>query len=175
MTQSFSLAPMTPFIRWLTWLLCALPVAFLWAAGQGAESRPLQAIAILLLVLYAVVWMWCRPARFDVSVRGIELVFPGRRRRIAAASIEAAEVVTWPTFRDQFGRAMRVGVGGLWGGFGWLWTSKGWVEFYISRTNRFVLIRRQGHVPLLISPDDPEAMVAEIQQQIPRLREVGRT
>ena len=57
MTQSFALAPMAPLIRWLTMLLCALPVAFLWAAGQGAQSRPLQVIAILLLVLYAVVWM----------------------------------------------------------------------------------------------------------------------
>lgn len=175
MTQIFRLAPMTPTIRWLTWLLCALPVAFLVVAGLSAQSRLLQAIALLLLVLYAAVWTWWRPGRFDVSVRGIELVFPGRRRRIAAASIEAAEVVTRYTFRDRFGHAMRVGVGGLWGGFGWLWTSKGWVEFYISRADRFVLIRRQGHIPLLISPEDPEAMVAAIQQEIPRLSGGGQS
>jgi hypothetical protein len=164
---------MTPFIRWLTYLLCALPVAFLWAAGQGAQSHLLQAIALLLLALYAAVWMWCRPARFDVSVQGIELVFPGRRRRIAAASIEAAEVVTGRGFRDRFGHAMRVGVGGLWGGFGWLWTSKGWVEFYVSGSDRFVLVRRHGHMPLLISPQDPEAMAAAVQEQIPRRVESG--
>jgi hypothetical protein len=164
---------MSPLIRWLTWLLCVLPVAFLAAAGLGARSHVLQLVALLLLVLYAAVWTWWRPQRFDVSIRGVELVFPGRRRRIAAASIAGAEVLSRHAFRDKFGHAMRVGVGGLWGGFGWLWTSNGWVEFYVSTMDRFVLVRRHGHLPVLISPADPEAMVAAIEQQIPRLKAPG--
>jgi hypothetical protein len=52
---------------------------------------------------------------------------------------------------------MRIGVGGLWGGFGWLWTAKkGFLEFYISRAEGLILIElRQGN-PLLITPENPE-------------------
>jgi hypothetical protein len=30
---------------------------------------------------------------------------------------------------------LRIGVGGLWGVFGWLWTRRGLVEVYVSRTD----------------------------------------
>jgi hypothetical protein len=174
MTQSFRLAPMAPLIRWLTLLLCALPVAFVAAALANPASLALLWVALLLAALYAAVWIWWRPSRFAVSARGIELMFPGRRRRIAAASITAAAVLDRAAFTRQFGRALRVGAGGLWGGFGWLWTSNGWVEFYVSALDRYVLVRRHGHMPLLISPEDPEAMVAALEAQIPRLKEVAR-
>lgn len=55
---------------------------------------------------------------------------------------------------------MRIGAGGLWGGFGWLWTSrKGMVEFYVSRTDGFVLITRPNHLDILITPSTPEAFL----------------
>jgi hypothetical protein len=54
----------------------------------------------------------------------------------------------------------RVGAGGLWGGFGWLWTEKrGIVQMYVSRTDRFVWIERGAERPWLISPENPEAFV----------------
>ena len=55
---------------------------------------------------------------------------------------------------------MRVGAGGLWGGFGWLWTQRrGIVQMYISRTDGFVWIERVGDRPWLITPAQPSAFV----------------
>ena len=169
MTQSFRLAPMSPFIRWLTWILLALPAAFVAAALTSTKSFGLIWAALLLAGLYAAVWVWWRPSRFEVSPQGLVVVFPGRRRVLAASDIASAAPLSRLGFHQQFGRAMRVGVGGLWGGFGWLWTRNGWVEFYVSTLDRYVLIRRHRRIPLLISPQDPEQMVVALEQHIPGL------
>jgi hypothetical protein len=161
---------MAPFIRWLTWLLWALPVLFVLTALASRGSHGLLWVALLLVVLYLAVWIWWRPGRFEVSARALVLVFPVRRARIAISDIESASVVDSKAFRDQFGLALRVGAGGLWGGFGWLWTRNGWVEFYISALDRYVLIRRRSRIPLLISPEDPERMVAMLEQQLAAVR-----
>jgi hypothetical protein len=55
---------------------------------------------------------------------------------------------------------MRIGAGGLWGGFGWLWTKrKGMVQMHVSRTDGFVWIERKADRPWLITPENPEAFV----------------
>jgi hypothetical protein len=62
---------------------------------------------------------------------------------------------------------MRVGAGGLWGGFGWLWTQRrGIVQMYISRTDGFVWIERIGDRPWLITPDEPEKFVRALSSQL---------
>jgi hypothetical protein len=55
---------------------------------------------------------------------------------------------------------MRVGAGGLWGGFGWFWTTRrGLVRMYVSRIDHFVWIERGPAQPWLITPDHPDAFV----------------
>lgn len=55
---------------------------------------------------------------------------------------------------------MRIGVGGLFGGFGYLWTTnRGMVEFYITRQDQFVLIDLRKGKSLLLSVDRPEEFV----------------
>jgi len=62
---------------------------------------------------------------------------------------------------------MRVGAGGLWGAFGWLWTTKrGTVQMYISRTDNFVWIERRSERPWLITPERPEQFVAAMTAAI---------
>jgi hypothetical protein len=61
---------------------------------------------------------------------------------------------------SEIGWGMRVGAGGLWGGFGWLWTQRrGIVQMYISRTDGFVWIERVGDRSWLITPAQPAAFV----------------
>jgi hypothetical protein len=51
-----------------------------------------------------------------------------------------------------------------WGGFGLLWTSRGGlVDFYISRTDRIVIVERKSGRPLLITPERPEQFVAALE------------
>jgi hypothetical protein len=54
---------------------------------------------------------------------------------------------------------MRIGAGGLWGGFGWLYTRRGLVDLYVSRTDRFVLVRRRAGRPLLLTPERDASFV----------------
>ena len=69
-------------------------------------------------------------------------------------------VEQWPAneaiqFRRQYGFGMRVGAGGLWGGFGLLKTGRETFSMWISRTDAFVLVRLRGARTLLITPDRP--------------------
>jgi hypothetical protein len=116
-----------------------------------------------LLALYAGVWVWYRPTGFEVSERALAIVWPWRRRVIERSDVAAVRLLTKEEFRADFGWAMRIGVGGLWGGFGWLWTSKhGTLDFYISRLDGFVLIERRAGRWLIVTPERPEAFVAAL-------------
>jgi hypothetical protein len=45
-----------------------------------------------------------------------------------------------------------------------LWTSRGGlVDFYISRTDRIVIVERKSGRPLLITPERPEQFVAALE------------
>ena len=155
---------MSPLILWLTLALLLVPVVFL-ALGLGARGpHALLAVpGVVLLALYLGVWLHARPSRFEVSSEGLRLVFPIRSRLIPRADIASAVAIDAGLFRQQFGWAVRIGVGGLWGGFGWLWTSRrGLVDFYISRTDGLVVVERRAGRPLLITPLTPAEFVGTI-------------
>lgn len=155
---SFRLAPMSPLILGLTLTLLALPVVFLVAAAYWPS--PLGSPALLLVALYAWVWLRFRPARFVVHPGMLEVVWPLKRRAIPRASIARVRLMDSQSFRRDAGWGLRVGVGGLWGGFGWLWTQRrGIVQMYVSRTDGLVWIERVNDRPWLITPEQPEAFV----------------
>jgi hypothetical protein len=159
--KTFRLAAMSGFVRALTAALFLLPVVFITSgATQGA---PLLAPGILLVFLYVWVWLRFRPSRFVVHPQEIEVVWPLKRRRIARGSITGVRLIDRETLRALIGRAARVGAGGLWGGFGWLWTQhRGIVQMYVSRSDGLVWIERGAERPWLITPEAPEAFVRAI-------------
>lgn len=154
----FRLAPMSRVIRWLTIVLFLIPVGFL-AAGS-----PIAFVGMFVALLYAAVWLLWRPTGFALDPGELVVVFPLRKKRTPLARVTGARAMDGKTAQDLMGFALRVGVGGLWGGFGWLRTAKrGWVEFYVSRTDGFVWIDREGQAPLLITPATPDAFVAALE------------
>ncbi len=90
---SYRIAPMCTMIRVLTLVLLVLPIPFV--LGSAAGLPLLMAPAILLVALYAWVWLRLRPTHFIVHQDALEV-----------------------------GWCMPVGAGGLGGGFGWLWTER---------------------------------------------------
>ena len=164
---SFPLAPMASSIRLLTGMMLAIPALFAGAALTGRANEVLLWAALILVGVYASVWIWLRPARFEVGTDGLRLRFPGRTRLVSGPSIARVRVLDPGQFRSEFGWAIRVGVGGLWGAFGWLWTRGGWVELYISRLDRYLLIERRGAIPLLLTPADPDSMRAALRALTP--------
>jgi hypothetical protein len=154
---------MSPAIRRLTHILLLLPPIFgLWALLS--HDRIAATTFLLLVGLYAATWLGLRPSHFVVSQHYLEIVFPIWRRRIPVRDIVCIRATDKEMFRREFGAAMRIGVGGLWGGFGWLWTSqRGLVEFYVSQLDNLVLIERSTGRSLLISPDQSHQFVEVIQ------------
>jgi hypothetical protein len=145
-------------IRLLTLALFVLPPLFLAIAVLG--NRLLLLPTAFLVAIYAWIVLWFRPTLFVVGPREVEIVWPLRRRAIARDDIVAARLTDKHALRDEVGRAMRVGAGGLFGGFGWLWTEKrGMVRMYISRTDGFVWIECRSGRPWLITPERPDAFV----------------
>ena len=156
--KRFALAPMSPFIRGLTLFMLALPVAFAGTALTGQSI--LLAPAIVLVALYAWVWLRFRPTAFVVGPDAIEVHWPLKRRRIARATIKSVQRVDTNALRAMAGPGVRIGVGGLWGAFGWLWTVKrGIVQMYVARTDGYVWIDRGTERAWLITPDDPDGFV----------------
>jgi hypothetical protein len=161
--QSFALAPMSAFIRVLTLFLLALPVAFIGTALLGRSSL-LLGPGIILIAIYAWVWLRFRPTRFVVGPDAIDVYWPLKQRRILRSTIQSARRVDNAELRAMAGAGMRVGVGGLWGGFGWLWTThRGVAQMYVSRTDGYVWIERGAERPWLITPDDPDRFVRALR------------
>lgn len=139
MSYKFGLAPMSPGMKGITIALLALPFIFgIWAL----VTRDPMALGIFLLMvaLYGIVWVGFRPSSFTVTERFLEIVFPGWRRKIPMREISGVRILSQTQFSQEFGWAIRIGAGGLWGGFGGLWTEKqGLIEFYISRLNASIV------------------------------------
>lgn len=156
--MTYRLAPMSPSILVLTVVLLALPLAFL---GLAALLTPLLfGPAVFILAIYAWIWLRYRPTAFVVHPRALEVTWPLRRREIPRDDISAVRVIDRQTLRREAGWGVRVGAGGLFGGFGYLWTTnRGLVRMYVSRTDRFVWIERKSDRPWLITPDQPDAFV----------------
>ncbi len=155
---SFRLAPMSPLIWVLTLVLLLLPIAFLVqsSAARGWLTLP----ALLLVGIYAWVWFWFRPTRFVLHPGVLEVIWPLRRRQLRREEISEVRLMDKEELRRKTGWAMRVGAGGLGGGFGWLWSEKlGGVEMYVSRTDGFVWIERGDQRPWLITPEHPTVFV----------------
>lgn len=146
----------------LTVALLGVVVALFVASGVAVRPQAALGVGGGLALLSAAVWLFWRPARFVVEPGLLTLEYPLRRKRIALDGVTGVQVMTAPELRARFGWALRVGVGGLFGGFGWLYTSKGWVEMDVSRTDGLVLVDFARRSPLLVTPDRPEAFVQAV-------------
>jgi len=157
----FALAPMCSLVRRITLVLAALPLAFVLAAVFG--SRLLGGPALLLVLIYGWVWTRFRPTAFVVRPQVLEVTWPLKRRELRREQITAVRLVDRQELRREVGWGMRVGAGGLWGGFGWLWTERrGIVQMYVSRLDNLVWIERGRERPWLITPEHPEAFVSAL-------------
>jgi hypothetical protein len=152
-------------IRIMTWIVLAIPLV-LFAAALGAP-RParllLLGVTAFVLLTCASVALWGRPLRFEIGSRGLALVWPLRSRVVEGRQIANVEIVSRAEFRHRYGRGYRVGAGGLWGGFGRLVTSRESFAMYVSRTDRFVLVRLRPGRALILTPVEPERFVAALR------------
>ena len=81
--------------------------------------------------------------------------------RIDRVSIQHVEIIP----REQIGNAIRTfGVGGLFGYFGKFYSSKmGTMTWYATRRNNTVLIQTNTNKKIIVTPDEPEKLMAGLQ------------
>jgi len=165
--MNHKLAPMTTELRIMTWCLMLLPAIFVAAAFAAPPivGFILLSTAAFITLLYASVWLAFRPSRFELDREALRIVWPVRARVIERANIKGARLVTAKDFRTEYGLGMRIGAGGLWGGFGLLKTGRETFSLWISRTDRFVIVELRNDRPLLLTPEDPERFVAAIAKR----------
>ena len=163
--RSFEIAPMSPLIRGLTIFLLLLPVVFvaIGALGGGPAGVVLLATGALIALLYASIWWGGRPSRFLVTDAALTIVWPVRRAVVPRHDVAGARVMTLREFRDEYGNTVRVGAGGLFGTFGWLWSRRGgWLDVYVTNLGDWVVVERRSGRPLVLSPADPEGFAAAL-------------
>ena len=147
---------MSPVIWILTVVLLAIPVLMV------AVDLPI--IGLALAILYLWVWLWMRPRHFTVDESALVIVWPFRSRRIERDELRSVRIVSAREFRQTYGFAIRVGIGGLWGGFGLLWTRSKSFQMYVSRTDGLVILERDNGRSLLITPERPEEFARTISK-----------
>ena len=169
----FELAEMSPSIRTLTYALLALMAGVGIAALLGIAALAIPALA--MLAISAWVWLRFRPTAFVVTPQSVEVVWPLKRRKIRRDTISAVRLIDRAELHREVGWGIRVGVGGLWGAFGWLWTERrGVVQMYVSRVDRLVWIDRRGTRPWLITPARPEMFVQTLHGPFTPAGELGQ-
>lgn len=154
--------PMSPSILAVTIIIIVIPIALLFF-GLRDNDITLLFIALVFYILVAGVWLWMRPSHYLVNDTGLMIIWPLRKMKISGEDMVNARVLDRKALKDELGLAVRIGVGGIFGGFGFLWTrKKGLIRFYITRTDRFVMIDRKNGRPVLISADDPVRLVENL-------------
>jgi hypothetical protein len=87
-------------------------------------------------------------------------------RTLDVREVRNVAVLSEHAAREKLGAAVRIGAGGLFGTFGWLWTSRmGLVGVYVSTTSGLVLVERASGLPLLLSPESPEDFARALTPQ----------
>lgn len=158
----FALAPMDGLMRGMTFALLALPALFIAPSllFSGPVATGSIATALFIGIVYGLVYLTMRPRGFSVEPGVVTVVFPLWSRRVDG--ITHAEPMDRDELKRRYGWQARVGVGGLWGGFGCLYSTKGWMEFYVSRMDGYVLLTRAEGLPLLLSPERADVFRATV-------------
>jgi hypothetical protein len=162
----FRLAPMSAPILIMTLVAWGIPVALL-SFPLLYGTRFLIVPAMLILAIFGWIWLRFRPTEFRVGRECLDVIWPLKHRSLSLADFTAVRVLSGRTLRQEIGFGMRVGAGGVWGGFGWLWTTRrGLVQMYVSRADALVWIERGAERPWLITPEQPAIFVQTVTDRL---------
>lgn len=146
-------------------LTAAVLLAGVGLLGAGLlTGGPTWLPGLLVLALAAAVSLLWRPTEFLVERGVLRTKYPLRQKSYSLADLVAVGPLDRAGFVARFRYGLRVGVGGLFGGFGWLWTARGWVEMDIARTTGMVLLEWRDRPPLLVTPARPDEFVEALKE-----------
>jgi hypothetical protein len=153
---------MSASIRTITYVIAAIPFLLL-CFGFRNNDPALFIIAFFFVLLLTAVWLWMRPTHYCADQKTLTIIWPLRKFTVLRSAIRRVRILDKNQVKNELGFAVRIGVGGLFGGFGLLWTRKrGLLRFYITRLDRFVMIDLRNGRSLLVTVDKPESMIKDL-------------
>ena len=146
--------------------LLALPgVMFVLAAWNPSQTDLLGVLGSLFVIMYVTVWLFLRPNQLEVTSDQLLLDFPLRSVEVARSTIRHVELHEGDSFARSVAARLLLRAAGIWGGAGWLRQEGIGYEVYACRTRDLVAVHRDGHPPLLLSLEDPQAFVAALRHE----------
>lgn len=140
-----------------TLFICSLPFIFIIIAFTTGEREILFGFVIVLGII-GVCYLFA-PQHYEVDDSGLLIWRYGPKIFIPKEKILDVRPVTLKFAIRTFG------TGGLFGSYGWFYASNiGKFRAYITRSDRHVLLELAGEAPLLVSPDDPDEFLKNIQE-----------
>lgn len=159
MMKIFPLARMDTVLYRMTAAFIAVPILLV-VVALALGLTVLLVVAGFIGAILLLVWCWFRPTCFELRPGSVRIVWPARSAEFSLDNIDRVERYTKDRFLAEFGRGMRIGAGGVWGGFGLLRTKKGeTLRFYISRIDEYVILRMKAGYDLMITPEQPDEFV----------------
>lgn len=160
-------ASMSRVILWVSAFACtilvvggvvAIGVAFQAAVPMPARMTGLIGGILIISVVPAVAAF--APRRYVVCAGDLVIVRLISRISIARANIVEARRID---LKDLGFTIRTAGSGGLFGVFGYFWSRNiGNFHAYATRQNNYVLVRLGSGMPIVLSPDDPDGLVAAL-------------
>ena len=164
--KHYPLAPMDPMYQGLSLFLGSLPFLFvsLTLMVPGPQKLMFGACSVFLFLIYAWIWFYWRPTSFRLETTALVIEFPRRQMAIDLSGVQQVHLYnSYADFTAEWGLGIRIGAGGLWGSFGWLKTAKGTLQMYLSRSEDLVVVEFQDRRPLLMTPEQAQDFVRELQ------------
>ena len=145
-------------ITWFVVGVLALVVASLVASPACIIALPVLG---LVAVVLAVAWALA-PTALEIDGGALRIC----RRAWRPVEVPLTSIATVEATPPALGCGVRLfGVGGFFGSYGLFWTRKlGRFLAYVTRRGPSVLLRRRGALPVLVTPDDPEAFTRILRQ-----------
>jgi len=145
----------------LTGVLLAIPVIWiLLVVTLGAEVLQTAALVVGAFALASAgIWLLLRPSGFVIDDHALVVRWPLRSMTVPRSSIRAVRVLYPGAMQRELGFSARVGFGGLFGSFGFIYTQRqGWVLAFVTSMSAWVLIERTDGRTLLLSPERPDEL-----------------
>ncbi len=148
-------------------ILSVLVFLILGAATYAVLSTPSLSVPFKIVVVAAIwlLFVFCyllAPNGYVIDKHNLmalakkHFIFSWLRKEISTVRIVGKEEIKW-TFRV-------FGVGGLFGYYGLFYNSNiGWMIWYASQRNNYVLVELQNGKKVILTPDNPEEFIAALK------------
>lgn len=155
----YKLAPMDQYMKRMTNFCLLIPVFFFLV---GPLLPYLLICAFLIVFIYSVIWFRMRPKSFVIDDENLTIEWPVGKKSWKRSEISSVEYMPREKFKETYGFGIRVGAGGLWGGFGRYQTTDTTFRMFVSRIDGFVIVNFREGRPLMITPENPESFMKSV-------------